>query len=107
MGTSRSAVKVLWDTSSDWTIIESSKCSTCIQPYYDTSTSLTFEEIAGSNGQKSYDNITTQGFNAYDTVCVTSNALSCMVKFKWFAVTFQTGMDDFDGIVGMSTGLTP
>lgn len=44
------------------------------------------------------------GYQATDTVCVTSSALTCMVNFKWFAVTSQTGMDAIDGIVGMATG---
>ena len=35
MGGSKQPLNVVWDTGSDWLVIESAECDSCIPPVYD------------------------------------------------------------------------
>ena len=60
-------------------------------------------ELQGTYGERSYGSLHTTGYEALDTVCLTSDSQNCVQDFRWFAVTYQDGgLYDFqDGILGM------
>ena len=53
----------------------------------------------------SYGSLYTQGYEALETVCFTSNNSHCATNFRWFAVTHHIGtlLSFQDGILGFST----
>ena len=110
MGTSYEEVHVIYDTGSDWLVVETQACSSCTG-VYDTTTSTAYEAISNSDDTHSYgDGTTLYGSQAFDTVCLSSNSsvTSCATDFVWFNVdSFASGAglgEDEDGILGLSSG---
>ena len=84
-------VVVVFDTGSDWLIVEVANCETCTRNKYDPSLSSEYHEIRGTYGERSYGSLHTTGHEALDTVCFTSDQNHCLEQFRWFAVTYQDG----------------
>ena len=54
MGDNMQKVMVVWDSGSEWLVVDSNKCSTCKTIGYDTTTSPSFSKIVGSEGDQLY-----------------------------------------------------
>ena len=104
MGDNMKKMDVVWDTGSEWLIVNSSDCFTCTTPGYDTSSSSVFKILPGTYGERAYGTAYTLGDQAIDSVCITSLATSCIKTFKWFLVNNQMGNDGIDGILGLAFG---
>jgi len=78
---------VVWDTGSDWTIVESHECDSCYTPVYDHATETSFSVIADTEGERNYGSTWTSGYEAFDMVCITNSIGSCATDFQWFVVT--------------------
>ena len=65
---------------------------------------MAYKELSGTYGERIYGSLHTNGFEALDTVCLTSDAKHCVENFQWFAVTFQDGgiAPYKDGILGLT-----
>jgi len=109
MGENNEPINVVWDTGSDWLVVTSgSECTYCEDsgPGYDYSDEESYTKLKNSSMDITYGSAYVSGFNARDLVCTTKDADSC-VEMTWFVMTFGYGLEDIDGIAGMSTGLGP
>lgn len=86
MGDNMQKVDVVWDTGSEWLVVNSSDCFTCTDKGYDTSTSSVFKILPGTYGERNYGTASTLGYEAIDSVCLSSLATSCLKTFWWFLV---------------------
>lgn len=87
MGTSRQSMNVVWDTGSDWLVMEVTECDTCKEPKYDPSQNPDSHlPIPNSEGVRDYGSTSTDGFQAFDTVCLPepnpdTDEIGCLDKF--------------------------
>ena len=72
---------VIFDTGSDWLVIESDECSNCEGNTYDTSRSI---KVGENFSTRIYGSANLEGLEYKDTVCVLLN--SCVDDFEFFAV---------------------
>ena len=95
---------VVYDTGSDWLVVEGSDCSTCEGNTYDISVSLDSGEavaLADQTSSRSYGSAELEGKEYTDTVCILFTA--CVENFEFFLIEKQTGINEpIDGIMGMS-----
>ena len=93
---------VVYDTGSDWLVIESIECSNCQGNKYDPKYSNgdpTAKTQAIS--QRNYGSASLNGYEFYDKVCIDLN--HCLESFEFFMITSQTGISEpIDGILGLS-----
>ena len=89
---------VIFDTGSDWLVVESHECSNCDGNTYDTSQSTAVGETFST---RVYGSAYLEGLEYTDTVCVLLN--SCVQDFEFFAVYEQTGLKEpLDGVLGLA-----
>ena len=109
MGSEKKEISAVWDTGSDWYVLEVYDCAGCDGSTYDYRDSDDFEwtqpieypDVTYSDGAY------VQGMAAYDTVCIhRSEEESCAESFKWLAITYTNGKfaSTFDGVIGMWSG---
>ena len=99
-------MQVVFDTGSDWLILETTECRSCRENRFDTGNSFSFRPYnLGSIDEMSYGSLNVKGYEALDFVCFTNNYSHCARDFRWFAITYQDGaLSNFvDGILGFST----
>ena len=89
---------MVFDTGSDWLVVESNACSSCIGKtrYYqsDSYIQLTTDAMSLEYGSASIAGVTVK-----DDVCVGS----LCSNFEWFLIKAQKGLpSDCSGIIGMS-----
>jgi len=74
-------MNVLFDTASDWVVIEDVSCETCEGNKYDARQgSQTSDELT----ERSYGNVYFTGYTYKDTVCIQLSA--CVNNFEYFAI---------------------
>jgi len=72
---------VVFDTGSDWLVIESHLCDTCEGNTYDTSESV----ITGTKiSERLYGSVSLKGVEHHDTVCILLS--TCVYEFEYFAI---------------------
>eukprot|EP00352_Strombidinopsis_acuminata_P003835 CAMPEP_0176400840 /NCGR_PEP_ID=MMETSP0126-20121128/47948_1 /TAXON_ID=141414 ORGANISM="Strombidinopsis acuminatum, Strain SPMC142" /NCGR_SAMPLE_ID=MMETSP0126 /ASSEMBLY_ACC=CAM_ASM_000229 /LENGTH=169 /DNA_ID=CAMNT_0017777395 /DNA_START=12 /DNA_END=522 /DNA_ORIENTATION=+ len=105
VGDSKQPVKVVFDTASQWVVIESEQCGSC-DAEYDTSAStpvsLSDEEFRVYYGRGHY---TVKEY--YETICLLDSGLNylCAEDYRTLIAVDQFGMSDqIGGIVGMTKG---
>lgn len=95
---------VVFDTGSDWLVIESSSCDSCEDDKYDIEPQIKngeAKELSSEFSERVYGSATVIGREFSDTVCVELS--SCIVDFKFFLVYKQTGLrEPVDGILGLA-----
>jgi len=107
MGSSRQPMNVVWDTGSDWLVMELEECETCKAPKYDPSQNPdSYKPIPGTEVVRDYGSTSTEGFLATDKVCLPefnkeTDEMGCIEGFKLFMINWQKGMDEIDGILGL------
>ena len=95
---------VVYDTGSDWLVVEGSNCSNCEGNTYDIGPSIDTGEGAAlteNTSTREYGSASLTGREHTDTVCILFTA--CVENFEFFLIEAQTGIaEPIDGIMGMS-----
>ena len=93
---------VVYDTGSDWLVVEGSNCSNCEGNTYDTSTSQgTPKKVATEISERNYGSASLTGYEYTDKVCITLSM--CLDTFEFFLIESQKGINEpIDGILGLS-----
>jgi len=108
IGESDSEMKVIYDTGSDWLLIEGRGCENCKGSKYDPNTSSYYTEVDIRTQSKTYGSFMhVEGKEVQDQVCLKSFSL-CMDPLDFFLITDQFGIPpETDGIMGLAQGRTP
>ena len=101
MGTNNEAIDVVFDTGSDWLLVEGKQCSSCDGTTYDWSTSTAAYRVNPNESQRTMGAMTLTGSEWVDQVCVTE--LACIENFEFFMITDQTNIrEPIDGFMGLA-----
>ena len=93
-------MNVLFDTGSDWLVIEDVNCETCEDNKYDAKQG---EKISNELEERAYGNVFFKGYVYSDIICIQLSA--CVSDFEYFAVQEQIGLrEPMDGILGLARG---
>ena len=93
---------VVYDTGSDWLVIESKTCPTCEGDKYDLDNSAgNPEKVNPKMTDRNYGSASLSGYEYTDKVCVNLNL--CLDKFEFFLIEKSKGIrEPIDGILGLS-----
>lgn len=96
-------MKVIYDTGSDWLLIEGRDCDNCKGSKYDPNTSTYFDTVDIRKEHKEYGSfVHVEGNRVQDQVCLKSFSL-CMDPYEFFLIQNQFGIpDETDGILGLT-----
>lgn len=102
-------MRVVFDTGSDWLVIEGVNCTNCKNNTYDFTDELLKEDGSFNwldrRGDRRYGSAYLTGREATDTVCLTEIETTCASDFQMFIIDYQEGFDsNIDGILGFSSG---
>jgi hypothetical protein len=104
--TSDPSSSFVYDTGSGVLTVTSTLCNKCkLIPgqYYNPSASSTYKaESSSSETTLSYGSATLEGFYAEDNVCLDTSEAVCVPDFEFFVIESQKGLDNADGILGLS-----
>ena len=101
MGSSQKILDVIYDTGSDWLVLDTDFCGNCHDPVYDTRSSDDYNRVSRTKMYQEYGSASVEGYNATDSISVGGDTY--LGDFPWFALTKQIGIEeDFDGILGFS-----
>ena len=94
IGKPQQQINAIWDTGSSKLLLETQLCSNCLALVYDTTISNKYKKLKPEEEAivKYSDGTQLRGFYAYDDVCPTLDARSCAKKFKFIALTEQSGL---------------
>lgn len=67
MGSANQKVNVIWDTGSDWLVLDTDFCTNCIQPVFNTASSTSFTKLNTYVIQQVYGSASLYGYRATDT----------------------------------------
>ena len=95
---------LIYDTASDWLMVEGANCDTCEGNTYDIEPNLdsgNAKELSSSTSERIYGNATLVGKEYTDVVCILFSA--CVNDFEFFLIEQQTGLKEpYDGVLGMA-----
>ena len=93
---------VVYDTGSDWLVVEGSPCNNCEGNKYNPSDSETNSELQpGGKSERNYGSASLEGYEYKDRVCIELG--NCVDEFEFFLITSQVGIaEPIDGILGLS-----
>ncbi len=101
MGSHNQAMDVVFDTGSDWLLVEGSSCASCDGSTYDPSKSSNSRKVGAQESQRVQGAMQLSGIEWTDTVCVTD--LACIEDFEYFLISKQTNMrEPIDGFMGLA-----
>ena len=83
-------MNVVFDTGSDWLMIQGSSCSNCVGATFNATKSGNI--VSGIQSQRNYGASRLLGYTYKDTVCLTNDIGSCMLNFEYFSITDQVGL---------------
>ena len=94
MGRPQQAVNAIWDTGSSRFLLETQSCNNCLGTVYDTSKSTSFKKVKPEEEAvvRYSDGTQLKGFYAYEEICPSEHKNSCKKKFKFIALTEQSGL---------------
>ena len=99
-----SKMDVIYDTGSDWLVIEGSDCTDCEGNTYNIGPGLdsgTASVLTGETVERSYGKASFTGKLYKDTVCILFSA--CIRDFEFFLIETQSGLKEpVDGIMGLA-----
>ena len=98
---------VVYDTGSDWLVVEGMDCWNCEGNVYDPFDELSdlgrASRITEAWSTREYGSAYLEGYEYLDTVCLTPNASTCIENFEYFLIFYQEGLwEPVDGILGLS-----
>ena len=103
VGTPSQEMQIIYDTGSDWLVIESSDCRTCLQNRYDNKKSSTWRNSSTGLSEHLYGSAQLYGYNVRDKVSLDKDGLTRVHQFMFFEIFKQYGLNEnVDGIMGMS-----
>ena len=107
-GTSQEVFDVVYDTGSDWVVVDGYSCKNCQGNVYNTLTSTQAKEMGNPVSMRAYGSALLYGTEYSDKVCVTKDK-GCVENFEYFLITVnQTGLNEpLDGILGMARNTQP
>ena len=92
---------MIYDTGSDWLVLDTDFCRNCHDPVYDTRSSSDYKRVSRSKMYQEYGSASIEGYNVTDSISVGGETY--LPDFPWFALTKQIGIEEnFDGILGFS-----
>jgi hypothetical protein len=92
---------VIFDTGSDYLVVEGSSCQNCEGDTYDVSSSRLARQVSTVKSLRVYGNDKLEGYNWEDAACITLQA--CVFDFEFFLVTKQEGiLEPADGLLGLA-----
>ena len=97
----KSRLDLVFDTGSDWLVVEGVDCDECEQNKYDPSTSAYSRQISTKSSQRFYGSAVLTGTEWEDQICILLN--KCINNFQYFLISSQRGIfEPVDGILGMA-----
>ena len=95
---------VVYDTGSDWLVIEGEYCSNCTGDKYDPNDSEgNPRRLAFEKSDRSYGSAYLTGYEYLDKVCLTLD--KCVESFQFFLIDSAQGISEpIDGIMGLAQG---
>ena len=93
---------VVYDTGSDWLVVEGNNCSSCEGNVYDPASSQgTPIQVNANISVREYGSASLSGYEYLDKVCI--NLSACLDSFEYFLISKQQGIGEpIDGILGLS-----
>jgi len=92
---------VVFDTGSDWLVLETNMCDDCNGTVYDTEKSFNFKFDATNLTKKEYGDASVTGYIARDSISVGGGTY--LANFPWLAITEQKGIEENkEGVLGFS-----
>ena len=103
VGNPEQKLDVIFDTGSDWLVLEAKECLNCLKNSYDAEKSETFERVDLDLVEHVYGTAQLYGFDARDDVSLDSEGRVKVIMFEFFEIFKQFGItENVDGILGMS-----
>ena len=99
---------MIFDTGSDWLVIEGVDCKNCNGNSFNHTNSTYFERVSGRKEEKTYGSfVHISGQEVKDRVCLFPFK-NCVDPMKFFLIEDQLGIPETsDGILGMAMGYSP
>lgn len=97
-------MKLIFDSSSDWIMVEGKDCKNCKDNKYDQFRSSFFNERSSTESNRRFGTIMHfKGRQVSDEVCMLRNEI-CIKPFSWFYITEQYGLPStlVDGVLGLT-----
>ena len=85
-GTPPQKMQVIYDTGSDWTVLESKYCSNCLMHTYDSKNSSTHSRVDMDYKEHLYGSAQLYGYDARDVISLDSNGTCAVHDFEFFEV---------------------
>ena len=93
IGDNREQISMVWDTGSEWSVIQGYTCDTCNLTYdYSSNLGHSFSVVDATETEMNYGSAQTKGFKARDTLCLRKDASTCVKSEDIFVVTEQVGL---------------
>ena len=103
IGSNKQPLDVIFDTGSDWLVVEDTSCTTCVSTIFNKTKSTTFEVNSTTTRVLNYGSASFQGHTGNDTVGLDSSQNTAAPDFMFYLITKQTGISsNIDGIMGMA-----
>ena len=83
---------VVYDTGSDWLVIEAHICATCLDNTYDHTLSSTYNLVDQDLVEHLYGSAALYGYDVTDKVSLDESATSSVDDFEFFSIHEQTGL---------------
>ena len=98
MGSGFTPMNVVYDTGSDWLVVQGSDCTNCEGAMFDGSEGT---QVNADETERHYGSASLYGYEYRDQVCL--NPRACVDDFEYFLITQQVGLSPpIEGILGMS-----
>ena len=93
---------VVYDTGSDWLVVEGSDCGNCEGNKYNVADSEgTPNQVNAGQSERNYGSASLTGYEYTDKVCIALG--TCLDDFEFFLIDSQVGIaEPIDGILGLS-----
>ena len=103
IGTPYQLVQLVYDTGSDWLVVEAKNCGNCLNHTYNEGLSSSHTRVDGDYIEHVYGSATLHGYDAKDRVSLDSASLLKVDSFEFFEIYAQAGLAiNLDGILGLS-----
>ena len=96
-----SLMDVVFDTGSDWLVVEGATCTNCQGNTYDPTWSADSVKVDQTTTKREYGSASLSGNVYQDTVCILLS--TCVQDYEYFLISSQKGIvEPIDGILGLS-----
>lgn len=92
IGTPYQHVELIYDTGSDWIVVEAKQCATCLNNTYDSTLSTTHSRVDNDYVEHLYGSAQLYGYDATDVFSLDSAGITEIRPFEFFEIYKQTGL---------------